>query len=156
MNLHRASRKSFRSNPLSKSICSRRIYVMVIWEIYSQLGDRTVMYYLNWLVSSLLLLPVVVVMMDGRKIRRNLWQSYVRLMFENTEEFRFRADARILWRERERDQLFWKSRKSEWNSKENLPDGKRLSESDPYELRRDEFPSLGNCKSIFRDALVPL
>lgn len=58
------------------------------------------MYYLNWLVSSLLLLPVVVVMMDGRKIRRNLWQSYVRLMFENTEEFRFRADARILRREK--------------------------------------------------------
>lgn len=28
-----------------------------------------------------------------------------------------------------------------------LPDGKRLSESEPYELRRDEFPSVGNCKS---------
>jgi hypothetical protein len=39
---------------------------------------------------------------------------------------------------------------------ENLPDGNRLSESEPYELRRDELPSFGNCKSIFRGALVLL
>lgn len=35
-----------------------------------------------------------------------------------------------------------------------LPEGNRLSVSDPLELRRDaEVPS-GNCRSIFRDRLV--
>ena len=39
----------------------------------------------------------------------------------------------------------------------NLPDGNRPpSESEPYELRREELPSLGNCRSIFRGGLVLL
>jgi hypothetical protein len=50
-----------------------------------------------------------------------------------------------------RNYRFLKKRKID-----HLPDGNRLSESEPYELRRDELSSLGNCRSIFRGGLVLL